>query len=298
MLGLLRELNDLKRLYAYNLGSDSFATWIFRRACDAIPSGQPLDAATWCASVVSAARLGAITSAVLLDIGISDEERIAMQTESIITHESLPVEVCDSLTQACLGSTRVVTERLPSVAEWVERLAAAPRAGATCPGKPRIALEPAEMHSDHCLMVAVYGYILADLFGANREDAWLIGLSHHFHNAYLPDAGFTGEMLLGTHLQQVLATLRTRVISELPSEMGSRVTRLFDEISDVETPLARTFHAADTIDRVLQMEQYERASQFKVKQALEDFNLVHEGTAQTFQHHLLQTLGLFTKLDQ
>ena len=46
------------------------------------------------------------------------------------------------------------------------------------------------------------------------------------------------------------------------------------------------------------MEQYERASQFKVKHALEDFNLVHEGTAQAFQHNLLQSLGLFTKPSQ
>lgn len=295
MLELLRELNDLKRLYAYNLGGDSYATWIFRRACVAISNSQPLHAASWCAAVVSAARLGAITSEVLLDVGMSDIERIAIQHDSISPHESLPSDVRDSLTTACLGMDKIVLETRPPSIEWVDRLAAAPRAGATCPGKPRIALEPAEMHSDHCAMVAVYGYLLADFFGANREDAWLIGLCHHFHNAFLPDAGFTGETLLGFNLEQVLETLRSRVISSLPEEMATRVTRLFEEINGVDTPLARAFHAADTIDRVLQMEQYERASQFRVREALEDFNLVHEGTAQAFQHELLIGLGLFTK---
>ena len=298
MLELLRELNDLKRLYANNLGSDSYASWVFRRACVAISTGQPLHAASWCAAVVSAARLGAITSEVLLDVGLSDVERIAVQHDSILLHESLPQDICDSLTSACLKLDKVVTDVSPMSVDWVMRLSAAPRAGATCPGKPRIALEPAEMHSDHCIMVAVYGYLLADLFGANREDAWLIGLCHHFHNAYLPDAGFTGEMLLGMHLEPVLESLRSRVICTLPEEMGGRVKRLFEEINGVDTPLARAFHAADTIDRVLQMEQYERTSQFQIKQALEDFNLVHEGTAQAFQHELLQSLGLFNKPSQ
>ena len=58
------------------------------------------------------------------------------------------------------------------------------------------------MHSDHCAVVAIYGFLLADVFGADREDAWLIGLCHHFHNAYLPDSGFTGEVLLGDQLDR------------------------------------------------------------------------------------------------
>lgn len=297
LLELLRELNDIKRLYAYNLGSDSYATWIFRKACGAISSGQPLQADVWCAAVVSAARLGAITSEVLREVGLSDAECGDVQVRSIETHEALPSAVRDSLIIACRLLGTVVSESDPSQADWVERLSTAPRAGATCPGKPRIALLPAEMHSDHCAMVAVYGYLLADFFGANREDAWLIGLCHHFHNAYLPDAGFTGEMMLGDHLQRVLETSRSRVMSGLPEGLCRRITRLFYEISGVDTPLAKTFHAADTIDRVLQMEHYERAAQFRVRQALEDFNLVHEGTAQAFQHELLQALGLFTKLN-
>jgi 5'-deoxynucleotidase YfbR-like HD superfamily hydrolase len=152
------------------------------------------------------------------------------------------------------------------------------------------------MHSDHCIIVAMYGYLLADLFGADREDAWLIGLCHHFHNASLPDSGFTGEMMLGEHLERVIETLRTRTIRELPECYQARVERLFKEINDVTTPLAKTFHAADTIDRVVQMEHYERAAKFQVRHALLDLNLVHEGAAQAFQHELLRSTGLFADL--
>ena len=148
------------------------------------------------------------------------------------------------------------------------------------------------MHSDHSVMVAVYAYLLADRYGADREDAWLIGLCHHFHNAYLPDSGFTGEVMLGYHLERILETLRLRVAHTLPGCYRERTTRLFDEINGVATPLAMTFHAADTIDRVIQMEHYERAAQFRVRHALLDLNLVHEGPAQAFQYDLLNSIGL------
>ena len=295
LLGLLRELNDTKRLYSYNLGQDSYATWVFRQACGAVSKGYALEADVWCAAMVGAARLGAITPDVLRDGGLDEAERTAILKESILTHEVLPKKVCDSLTTACHSIEKVLLEISATRVDWVDRLATAPRAGATCPGKPRIALEPPEMHSDHCAMVAVYAYLLADFFDADREDAWLIGLCHHFHNAYLPDAGFTGEMLLGTHLGKLIETWRSRVIDGLPERFRSRVIRLFDEITGVATPLAKTFHAADTIDRIVQMEHYERAAQFRVRHALVDLNLVHEGAAQAFQHELLKSIGLFSE---
>lgn len=294
LLAPLRELNDLKRLYAYNLGSKSFATWLFSRACEPLASGQPLDSDQWCAAMVAAARLGAITPGIMKDIGLDEAESISIYQKSIFDHQAFPVDLLHSLTSECLSLVGASIEAEPTSTPWVERLTAAPRAGATCPGKPRIALEPAESHSDHCMMVAVYGYLLADFFGANREDAWLIGLCHHFHNAYLPDSGFTGEMMLGDHLEQVIERLRSRVIRELPECYGSRVARLFEEIGSVATPLAKTFHAADTIDRIVQIEHYERAAGFQVRHALLDLNLVHEGAAQAFQHELLKSTGLFS----
>lgn len=290
-LGLLRELNDLKRLYAYNLGASSFATAVFRQACEAISSGQPLQADVWCTAIVSAARLGAITPEVLRDVGLDESERINVIANAISEHGALPQDLLDSLLTASYALDKV-SGPIPAGADWVERLAAAPRAGPTCPGKPRIALEPAEMHSDHCAIVAVYAYLLADVFGAAREDAWLIGLCHHFHNAYLPDAGFTGEVMLGGHLEQVIEVTRARVIESLPETISERVAELFREIDSAGSPLAKTFHAADTIDRVVQMEHYQRASEFRVRDALLELNLVHEGAAQAFQYELLASIGL------
>ena len=294
-LEFLRELNDVKRLYAHNLGPHSYASLIFLGAVKALHCDASLQADVWCTAIVSAARLGAITPSVLRDIGIDKSESSVILKNSILAQQSLSAPLRDSLIDACDVLNQTYLENAPQNPDWVTRLAASPRAGATCPGKPRIALEPAEMHSDHCVMVATYAFLLADTFGANREDAWLIGLCHHLHNAYLPDAGFTGEILLGDHLDRVVNTLRLRVLDTLSERYRNRISYLFDEINDLQSPLAQTFHAADTIDRVVQMEHYERAAKFRVATALEEFNLVHEGTAQEFQHALLQSIGISYK---
>ena len=294
-LGFLRELNDIKRLYALNLGSHSYASRVFLGATEALHKDKPLQADVWCAAIVSAARLGAITPSVLQDIGIDKTDRVVVLRNSIFAQQSLSKPLSETLTTACDLLDQICIEDITDHPTWATRLAASPRAGATCPGKPRIALEPAEMHSDHSIMVAAYAFLLADTFGADREDAWLIGLCHHLHNAYLPDAGFTGEMLLGDHLDRVINSLRLRALDTFSVQYRNRVSRLFDEINDLESPLAQTFHAADTIDRVVQMEHYERAAQFRVATALEEFNLVHEGAAQEFQHALLRSIGISYK---
>lgn len=295
-MGFLREINDVKRLYARNLGSHSYTSLVFFGATKALHCNEPLQAAAWCAAIVGAARLGAITPSVLRDIEIDRFDRTVILKNSILAHESLAMPLLGCLSDACELLDQICIENTLPNSDWASRLAASPRAGATCPGKPRIALEPAEMHSDHCTMVAAYGFLLADTFGADREDAWLIGLCHHLHNAYLPDAGFTGEILLGNHLAPVIDSLRLRVLDTFSGRYRDRVSRLFNEINDLESPLAQTFHAADTIDRVVQMEHYERAARFKVAQALEEFNLVHEGAAQEFQHALLQSIGISYKI--
>lgn len=294
-LDLLRELNDVKRLYSFNLGTHSFASLIFLNAVKALHTSDSLDADVWCAAIVSSARLGAITPSVMQGVGLKLADAQLVINSSILLHDSLSAGLKESLTNASVSLVSTCIEDTPLVPDWALRLALSPRAGATCPGKPRIVLEPPEQHSDHCIMVAVYGYLLADTFGASREDAWLMGLCHHLHNADLPDAGFTGEMLLGTHLGGVIATLRNRIIDSFSDHYRNRVVGLFEQIEDLNSPLAQTFHAADTIDRIVQMEHYERAARFRVSTALEEFNLVHEGQAQQFQHALLSAIGLSYK---
>lgn len=245
--------------------------------------------------MVCAARLGGITSHILEDIEIDPQERVTIFQDSLRAHPSLTGSVSESLLEACHHQDSLSVEQAQSTSQWITYLAESPRAGATCPGKPRIALEPAEMHSEHCMLVATYAYLLADIFGANRDDVWLISLCHHLHNAYLPDSGFTGEVLLDKHLQHIINTQRHRVLETFSENYRTRVNQLFIDMDDLDSPLAQAFTAADTIDRVIQMEHYERAANFKVKQALEDFNLVHEGAAQKFQHALLNSIGISYK---
>ncbi len=81
---------------------------------------------------------------------------------------------------------------MAAVPPFVPLLAAQPRAGATRPGHPRVILEPAENHAEHCAVVAVNGVLAAGVFGADPAGPFLTGLAHHLHNAYLPDAGDAG----------------------------------------------------------------------------------------------------------
>ena len=63
--------------------------------------------------------------------------------------------------------------RSGSVPAFAEALIRQPRAGATCPGKPRIVLEPPEGHGDHCMIVAVLACLVAPRFGADPGQAFL-----------------------------------------------------------------------------------------------------------------------------
>ena len=58
------------------------------------------------------------------------------------------------------------------------------------------------------------------------------------------------------------------------------------------TPVGRAFHAADVIDRVLQMRHYEQVAQFTTGQALDDMELVHAGPVQAFHTAVLRDAGL------
>ena len=298
LLPLLRELNDLKRLYSGNLGSSSLATQVFRGACQPLLNGASLDALGWSTALLAAARLGAISPESLADAGLSEAEVESVFDKSLSAHADLSPALRRDFGQS-VGNLDGRLENNAKFPEdnWAQRLCQAPRAGATCPGKPRIVLEPPELHSDHCVIVAVYAFILAEVFEADREDAWLIGLCHHFHNAYLPDSGFTGEVLLGDQLDRVIRNFRKKALSSVHEIYRDRIEQLLAEIADDASPLAKTFHAADTIDRVVQMEHYERAGRFRVKHALHDLELVHEGPTQAFQKNLLRSIGLFPDFD-
>lgn len=294
ILPLLRELNDHKRLYFPALASRSLAGACYPAAWVSILHENTSAPLALSAQLVAATRLGGIDAIALNEGGLSAESQHAVFLDALAEQRET---LGDELYHELSGVTRGLVSwwdiaSMASPAWWVDRLAATPRAGATAPGRPRLALEPAENHAEHCLMVAVYGVLLAPAFNADPADAWLIGLAHHFHNATLPDAGFTGEVLLGNALPQVIETLRQRILGTLPKNLVYRITGLFAEIGTDRSPLAKTFHAADSIDRVLQMEHFAKVAGFELRLATEDLELVHAGPVQAFQVEVLQHLGL------
>ena len=297
ILPLLRELNDHKRLYFPATENRSLAGVCYPAAWASVLEGDA--GAQWAltARLVAATRLGGIDTVALTQAGLSDDTQRTIFLNGLAEQRS-------PLGKALHGRLAEVSRKMTSWWDtaalkapywWIDRLAATPRAGATAPGKPRLVLEPAEDHAEHCLIVALYGLLLAPAFDADPADAWLIGLAHHFHNATLPDAGFTGEVLLGDSLPKVIETLRRTILKTLPSDLCQRIEGLFAEIVSDASPLAKTFHAADSIDRVLQMQHFANQAGFELWQATEDLELVHAGPVQAFQVEVLRHLNLIER---
>lgn len=283
------ELCDLKRVRDAS-SPESLATRGFRRAWGALVAGHDPDDVALCstADALAACRLGGIDRGVLQRCGLADAEAGAVLARSFD-------EVCGPVRAPLRDQLRAQLGRtLPDapIPGFAEALTRQPRAGATCPGKPRIVLEPPEGHGDHCFVVAVLGAVLAPEYGALPGAVFLAGMAHHLHNAVLPDSGFAGEMLLGAHLEPVMERLFAEALATLPTALADEATEALAAIRDAETPVGRAFHAADVIDRVLQMRHYDRVAAFTVDQALEDMDLVHAGPVQAFHHAVLRSAGL------
>ncbi len=295
LTALAEALGDLKRIRDAR-SADSLATRAFRAAwqalCASTPTKEVADSIT--ADALVATRLGAIDRATL-QFSEVDGPQAVMQCGYDDAAASLPARTRARLRLhvAHLTGDGWPTKPVFGSPPFVEKLAAQPRAGATCPGKPRIILEPAESHADHCLAVAVIGVTLSEFFGADPAIVFLAGLSHHLHNAILPDSGFAGEVLLGDKLAPLLQNLFAREIKSLPAHLVRPVRDGLATIADASTPEGQAFHAADVIDRVLQMRYYERVAIFRASYALDDLNLVHEGPVQAFHYTVLTDAGLW-----
>ncbi|MFC7736990.1 HD domain-containing protein [Roseomonas sp. GCM10028921] len=288
ILGLLRELGELKRIRSAER-EGSIADRLFASAWSALCGGQALEEA-WratTASALAATRLGDIDRAVLAEVGVTGGEAEAILSRAV---DEAAEEVEPAL-RAALGDAPQIPAGVPAPG-FVPRLARQPRAGVTCPGRPRLLLEPPENHAEHCLMVAVYGVLLCPFYGARPETVYLASLAHHLHNAVIPDSGFAGEVLLGEHLEPAFARATEKALLELPPALAERVREARMVLPDADTPEGRAFHAADTLDRVLQIEQHLRAGKASMSYVLNDMALVHEGPVKPFQDRLLATVGL------
>ena len=188
LLPLFRELNGLKRVRV--AGKDgSWAERLFFRAWTRLIEGEDVRqiAREETALAVVSTLMAGIDAEVLADGGIPPEARLEILQCAFD-------KACYPLSPTLAGSLRATLTAEPTrkpVAtgpSFVPLLVAQPRAGATRPGYPRIMLEPAENHAEHCAVVAVNGVLAAGVFGADPAVPFLTGLAHHLHNAYLPDA--------------------------------------------------------------------------------------------------------------
>ena len=291
LLPLFRELNDLKRIRVAGQAG-SIAERLFLRSWARLAKGEDLVevALSETAHAVAAARLAGIDAGVLTEGGFDADERLAVLRSGLDA-------VAGPLNRELVARLRsaIRADALPNpscVPSFAVLLAQQPRAGATRPGFRRVVLEPAENHADHCGMVAVYGVLSAPLYEADPARAFLTGLSHHLHNAHLPDAGDAGDVLLGDKLKPLMGTFRNQAIAELPGILQQPVRDAISVVYSADIPEAKTFQTADVLDRVLEMEWHANSAAFTLSVALKDMDIVHPGPVQAFQQEIMRQAGL------
>ena len=292
LLPLLRELNDLKRIRV--AGRDgSLAQRLFFRAWARIIRGESLEvvASTETARAVVAARLAGVDAPVLKEAGLDEQEILAVFERAFDSvAKGLNPEFAAQLQSALdvRQNFEFDEEELPA---FVRLLARQPRAGATRPGFARVVLEPAENHAEHCGVVAVNSFLTSSVYEAQPEQAFLTGLCHHSHNAFLPDAGDAGDHLLGEHLAPIMETFRARALAGLPDWLHTEARQSLDAVYRCDTPESKAFQAGDSLDRVLEMEWHARAGEFTLSVALDQMDIIHPGPVQAFQLELIRETG-------
>lgn len=291
LVPLFREIGNLKRIRAANLG-ESFAANLFRRSWSEIIGGADAQivAVKITSDAVVGANLGAIDREVLETAGLTNQEietilRRAFDSVAAPINANLQNELRESVaTKNYLTAEKTV--------HFVEQLINQPRSGATKVGAPKLIFDAPENHAAHSIVVGVYAVLLAPEFGADIETVFFAALAHHFHNAYLPDSGFAGEESLGEFLPKIFDVFRRKCLAEIPEHLHEKIWAALKIIETADAPEAQAFHAADVIDRVLQMRHHAEANEFTLKYAMEEAELIHAGAIQNFHYEVLRSARL------
>ena len=290
LLPLLRELGDLKRIRS--AGRDgSIATRLFEAAWGGWLEGEAMDevALRAMAQGLAATRLGDLDHRKLQELGLADAECVTV-LQGAVAEVAGPLDsdlvgaLCEKLDQPLSAQ-----DNLP---EPIALLRDQPRAGVTGPGKPRVMLQPEENHAEHSFIVALYAGLLAPFYDADPARAFWHGMIHHLHSAAMPDAGYSGEILLGDRLDAVIDRSREIALAKLPSEPAETCREHLSIIADDVEASARAFHAADVIDRVVEIEQHLKRSGVTMGLVLDDYGLVHDGPVKPFHDRVLAEVGL------
>ena len=152
---LLVEAGDLKRVRsAGRFGS--IAERLFARGWAHLTGGVPPEevALEITATALAATRLCDLDEAFLSAAGLTDEQVTGVLVAGFdAVTEPVDPALRERLRERLRNRREMAEGRVPA---FVAALAEQPRAGVTCPGKPRILFEPPENHAEHCLVVAVY----------------------------------------------------------------------------------------------------------------------------------------------
>ncbi len=288
LMPLIRELCDLKRVRSAGRAG-SIAERLFAGAWAALAEGRPVGevARSTVFAALAATRLGDLDATALAEVGVPEDHVRRIRLDAV-GEVATPVDAELRAWLMAAGEMRAAA----TPPGFVARLAAQPRAGATAPGRGRLVLEPPESHADHCALVAVIAVVLSPSWGARPETVFLASLAHHLHNAILADAGFAGEVLLGDWLEPAFARATEIALTELPEALRRQVEEARRILPDATTPEGRAFHAADTLDRVLQVEHHLRAAGTTMDFVLREMELVHAGPVKGFQDAVLARMGI------
>jgi hypothetical protein len=288
---LFVEMNDLKRVHSAGR-EGSIAERLFAQGWSLLTGGAAPDdvALDITATTLAATRLCDLDAAFLAAAGLSET---AASEVLVAGFDAVTGDIDPDLRDRLRSRLAPRPPGRPGpVPAFVAALAKQPRAGVTCPGRARILLEPPENHAEHCLIVAVYGVCLSPFYRADPGTVFLAAMAHHFHNAAMPDAGFTGEMLLGDHLGPIMAVTTAWAMSELDGPLRGQVERARAVLPDDATAEGRAFHAADCVDRVLQIAQHLRGASTTMAAVLDEWELVHAGPVKGFHDRVLRDMRI------
>ena len=305
LAGLLRQVRDLKRVRDAR-GPRSLAERAFGRAWARLAAGERVEAVALSetAAAVAAVRLAGIDADVMTAHGLSADEAAGVLRRAF---DDVAGPLDGGLRQRLRDA--LAAPAPPSAPDgvagpaFVDALVDQPRAGATHPGLPRLVLEPAESHADHSFCTAAFGALLAPRFGADPARVFHVGLAHHLFNASLPDAGFAGDVLIGDGpLDRMAAAATDRALAQLPAALAEATRGALALTTEARfgEPEAQAFHAADVLDRVLEMAWHERAARFRLADALGSdtdagqLDVCHGGFYQDLQRRVLRDAGLVT----
>jgi hypothetical protein len=304
---LFREIVNLKRVRPARSHPHSLAERLFRRSWARLLTGADKDDVRAVmrhrvAAALAATRLAGVDATVMREHGLPAEERRAAMQRAFRAAAAPAVDdaLAERLEATLLEDAAHSPEAdgpVPGPPPFAEMLTRQPRAGVTCPGRERLVLSPPESHADHCASVAVMAALLAPHTRADPAEAFFTGLAHHVHNASLPDAGHAGDVLLGDAKTALTTAARRRTLADLPDALAARIGDALTPIDrspsgDDATPVSQAFHAADALDRVLEIAWHARTADFTLREALDDMNLVHEGPEQAFQQAILSEAGV------